>query len=188
MPQLSRSASFGCVLVAAACGGRADSTLLIPHCDDEQTCEASGSFDTSSGGSSSVDPSGANLGSNAAAQIGSCSGVVDVARSYFKESSQLVPSMPSFDEQGNVLVPEVQIGPCSGCISKCSIVPAPGCDAQDQCVYRHCDCANTGCEGGIPTGDYCLCAATCMGPGHEACLQSWVDFGRCLATCAGVCS
>ena len=201
MPWLTRSASFGCLLAAAACGGRADSTLLTPDCDDEQACEATGSSDTSSEGPSSrdltsgasdgvqsgVNPSNANMGSNGAAQAGSCPGAVDVARGYFRESSQR-SSMPSFDEQGQVIVPEVPIIPCAGCISKCSRVPAQGCEAQDQCVDRHCDCATTGCEAGIPTGDYCLCAATCMGPAHKACLQSWVDYGRCLATCVGACS
>lgn len=47
---------------------------------------------------------------------------------------------------------------------------------------------NLGDGCAIPTGDFCPCAATCMGAGQESCLESWVPYGQCLATCASVCT
>lgn len=189
---------LGCVLFAGACGGRVDSTFLGPTCE---ACETTGVSGGSSAGAASSGTGGEITAGTpstggrtseddpfVAASENACTDAVDVALGYFRDSQVPGPSMLSFDEQGQLIAPEVMLNPCNDCISKCSLVPIERCYAQDACVTRHCDCANTGCEGGIPTGDFCLCAATCMGPDQEACLEPWLDYGHCLASCANACS
>lgn len=185
----------GCALFALACGGRADSTTLESSCDDGMVCSR-GEIDpeqqgdgTAPAGESQPDATmnASNQDPRSSEPVETCSGAMEVSRAYFRET-QPGPSMPSFDEEGQLIVPEVVIGPCSQCISTCSPEPRRGCGLQDSCVQRHCDCGATGCENGIPTGDFCLCAATCMGPGQAVCLESWVPYGQCLAGCASACA
>lgn len=199
----SRGALLAWAVFAAGCGARVDST--VPHCDDRRSCDSGGLSGRNSGDSygavdgrqrspdssryrtaAQSDDSGGPDSSGSNAQR-SCPQALDVGLSYYRDSLASEPFMPAFDEQGQIIAPEIQLTPCGGCMSLCSPVPTEGCDAQDQCVSRHCDCTATGCEGGIPTGDFCLCAATCMGAGQEPCLESWLVYGQCIASCAGVC-
>lgn len=78
------------------------------------------------------------------------------------------------------------LGPCGTCIAQCSLEPVDGCEAQTDCVTRHCPC--TRCESEAHADDFCACAATCMGPDDERCLQPWLDYASCLAAaCSEVC-
>ena len=108
-------------------------------------------------------------GKSSAVSFQQCPAVIEVQRAYHEEN-------PQFG------------GPCRQCMSKCSAMGSEGCEAQNSCIDVHCDCTIFGCPSGIPEDDFCACAATCVGPGQQVCLQPWLDYGRCLTSaCAGVC-
>jgi len=113
-----------------------------------------------------------------------CPGVIEIQRAYVDETKRLKP----LDEQEQIENPIAQNGPCSECISACSAMRHAGCQAQDDCIERNCDCATTGCPNGISEDDFCSCATTCVGSNQKVCLQPWIQFGQCLIdACAGVC-
>ena len=76
--------------------------------------------------------------------------------------------------------------PCGGCMAACSITYDSACGSQDECVKRHCSCDD--CFSRIPAGDVCRCAATCMAPRDQRCLDRWLEYAACLtASCQDVC-
>lgn len=78
-------------------------------------------------------------------------------------------------------------GPCGACIATCSLAPAESCTPQEDCVKRHCTCP--GCaESELLMGNFCHCAASCMGSADQHCLEPWLDYVTCVeAACVGVC-
>jgi len=79
-------------------------------------------------------------------------------------------------------------GPCGQCVASCSLLPASNCGPQNDCVTRHCTC--DGCaEADLPKGNFCYCAASCLGPGDQGCLNPWLAYVTCVeAACNDVCS
>lgn len=193
-----------CLCSAWGCGGKTDSTAVdIPcaeracHMDSPQGVggQEPSSMVTTAGDSESANGGGAqqpsmmnSTGDSLVESVGDCKGTIEATRAYFTESQGTGSEGPMFDDEGQLVVPELTPGPCGTCLAKCAHEPSPSCDAQDHCVNRHCDCTISGCENGVPEGDFCMCAATCMGPGQQECLKSWLDYGQCVAlACAGIC-
>jgi hypothetical protein len=205
----SELAFFQGLLLIAACGAKLDVTTVDVGCSGADTCN--------DGGPLTLDPAGRGLQTTDEREgdgVGgrpttvdtpspapdldkpppsidteprTCPDFAPIASVQLEEArAQAAFSQPIFDEDGNLMPPERQPSPCSECMSLCSVNRMRGCEAQDDCVTRHCAC--DGCEGRLIEGDFCICAASCMGPEQAACLQPWVDYGECVSVaCADVC-
>jgi hypothetical protein len=158
------------ILTLAACGGQADTSTLY---GSEPSDDVAGNADASVGRTQAdgrVLPPSSRL-----SKADQCPDYWAFSAGLAREES--VTPVPNASGGFELEPPE----PCQICFSQCTRPPQAGCEAQDFCIERH-------CEFDARDGDFCECAAGCIGPEDASCLEPWLDFTKCISSvCTGTC-